>query len=424
MQSFEHNNTGSFRMESPYFRFTYALKAPETKRQYPKRLEVFLDYLKLQGSTIEEKANQFYEFIKQDPKTFQNALLNYFIFQNERANIGEISQSTIPNYYKPIKLFCDMNDVIINWRLVTRGIPKGRHASEDMVPTRDEIKKLLEYPDRRIKPIVLIMISSGIRLGAWDYLKWKHIIPIKSDSEDELGKVIAAKIIVYAGDNEQYYSFITSEAYQSLKDWMDYRGSYGETITGESWLMRNLWKTTNMRYGSKSGLAQHPVRLRSSGIKSLVCKALFQQNVRPILEKGNKRHEFKGLHGFRKFFKTHCEPLMKPANVELLLGHDLGISKSYYKPLESDVLKDYLKAVDALTFYSNSSQLTKKIQNLERENQDNNYLIKGKLLEKDEEIKKLQLKDIMKDEVLASISDKLNNLTKELNTLKKNEAII
>ncbi len=139
-------------MDSPFFRLIYALKAPETKRQYPKRLEVFLDYLKLQGSTIEEKANQFYEFIKQDPKTFQNAPLNYFIFQNERAKKGEISQSTIPNYYKPIKLFCDMNDVIINWRLVTRGIPKGRHVSEDRVPTRNEIKKLLEYPDRRIKP--------------------------------------------------------------------------------------------------------------------------------------------------------------------------------------------------------------------------------------------------------------------------------
>jgi len=205
-------------MDSPYFRFIYALKAPETKRQYPKRLEVFLDYLKLQGSTNEAKANQLYEFIKQDPKTFQIALLNYIIFQIDRAKKQEISESTIPNYYIPIKLFCDMNDIMINWRLVTRGIPKGRHASEDRVPTRDEIKKLLEYPDRRIRPIVLTMLSSGIRLGAWEYLKWKHVIPIKN--EDELDKVIAAKIIVYAGDYEQYYSFITDEAYQSLKDWI------------------------------------------------------------------------------------------------------------------------------------------------------------------------------------------------------------
>lgn len=404
MQSSNHSEINSCIVDSPYFRFVYALKAPETKRQYPKRLEVFLDYLKFHGSTIEEKANEFYEFIRRDPKTFQSALLNYILFQNNRAKNSEISESTIPNYYKPIKLFCDMNDIIINWRLVTRGIPKGRHASEDRVPTRDEIKKLLEYPDRRIKPIVLTMVSSGIRLGAWDYLKWKHIIPIKSKDQDKPDKIVAAKIIVYAGENEQYYSFITDETYQSLKDWMAYRESYGEKITGESWLMRNLWKTTNMKYGSKSGLAQHPVRLRSSGIKSLICKALFQQNVRPILEKGSKRHEFKGLHGFRKYFKTNCEPYMKPANVELLLGHDLGISKSYYKPFENDVLADYLKATGVLTFYSENLHLSKKLQDLEEINQNNNYIITGKLQEK--------------DDALTALSDQVMKLMEEVQQLK------
>jgi hypothetical protein len=29
----------------------------------------------------------------------------------------------------------------------------------------------MKYPDRRMKPIILIMISSGIRIGSWDYLK-------------------------------------------------------------------------------------------------------------------------------------------------------------------------------------------------------------------------------------------------------------
>ncbi|TVP40090.1 hypothetical protein [Candidatus Nitrosocosmicus arcticus] len=390
MQSINDIQGKSVIFDSPYFRFLYALKAPETKRQYPKRLEVFLDYLNLKGSTIEEKASQFYDFIRLDTKTFQNALLNYIVFQKGRAFTGEISESTIPNYYKPIKLFCDMNDIIINWRLVTRGIPKGRHASEDRVPTKDEMKELLDYPDRRIKPIVLTMLSSGIRLGAWDYLKWKHVIPIIND--DNTDEIIAAKIIVYAGENEQYYSFITSEAYQSLNDWMIYRASYGEKIIPDCWLMRNLWKTTNMKYGSKTGLAQHPQQLKSSGIKSLIGKALFQQNVRPILEKGMKRHEFKGLHGFRKYFKTHCEPIMKPANVELLLGHDLGISKSYYKPLERDVLKDYLKASQVLMMYSETLCLDKKIQDLEEKNQNNEYIISGKLQEKDKQLKQLNEK--------------------------------
>jgi hypothetical protein len=40
---------------------------------------------------------------------------------------------------------------------------------------------------------------------------------------------------------------------------------------------------------------------------------------------------------------------MRPVNVELTMGHDIGISKSYYKPTEKEVLEDYVKAVDILS---------------------------------------------------------------------------
>jgi hypothetical protein len=44
------------------------------------------------------------------------------------------------------------------------------------------------------------MVSSGIRIGAWDYLRWKHISPISNNK----GEIIAAKLLVYAGDSEEY----------------------------------------------------------------------------------------------------------------------------------------------------------------------------------------------------------------------------
>jgi len=39
------------------------------------------------------------------------------------------------------------------------------------------------------------MRSSGIRVGAWDNLRWKHVIPIKDDKKEEV--IVAAKLIVY-----------------------------------------------------------------------------------------------------------------------------------------------------------------------------------------------------------------------------------
>jgi hypothetical protein len=55
---------------------------------------------------------------------------------------------------------------------------------------------------------------------------------------------------------------------------------------------------------------------------------------------------------------------MLAANVELLLGHEIGVSSSYYKPREKDLLYDYLKAVPNLTIYKDKSEiLTKEFEN-------------------------------------------------------------
>ena len=38
-----------------------------------------------------------------------------------------------------------------------------------------------------------------------------------------------------------------------------------------------------------------------------------------------KIHDWKTLHGFRNFFKTQAERAMKSLNVEILIGHDIGL---------------------------------------------------------------------------------------------------
>ena len=190
-------------------------------------------------------------------------ILRFVLFHKERIDKKEISGATLINYIKAIKLFCEMSDISINWKKVTRGISRGKRYANDRIPTLEEIRKIVEYPDRRIKPIVYTMCSSGIRLGAWDYLKWNHIIPIRNDKNE----VIAAKIIVYAEEEEEYISFISFEAYYHLKEWMTYRENAGESITKDSWLMRNLWDVTTP---TGKGIATVPVKLKSSGIKRLM----------------------------------------------------------------------------------------------------------------------------------------------------------
>jgi hypothetical protein len=271
-----------------------------------------------------------------------------------------------------------MNDVLLPWKRITRGLPKPRRYANDRAPTIEEIRKIIEYPDRRIKSIVLIMASSGIRLGAWDYLRWKHIIPITRE-----GKIVAAKIRVYQGDPEEYFSFITPEAYFELEKWLLYRGECGEKITEESWILRNIWDRNK---GSRRtpGIIIQPRKLQSQGVKRLMETSLWTQGLRHKLENGTRRHEFQTDHGLRKWFKTRCELAgMMPINIEILMGHSVGISDSYYRATESELLEDYLKAIDSLTINEeNRLRMEVKILEVEKSRIDQLELSLKRLEEK------------------------------------------
>jgi integrase len=328
--------------EDPYSIFVFAMNAPQTREKYTTRLDRFFRFVNIQGNTMRERCKAFAEISKNDNIWALNSVRKFLQVYKERVEKKEITGATIRNYVKSIKLFCEMNDILIPWKKITRGLPRGRKYAEDRVPTIEEIRKIIEYPDRRIKAIVFTMVSSGIRVGAWDYLQWRHISPIERN-----GQVVAAKITVYAGSEEEYFSFITAEAYHELHKWMIYRKESGETIDSQSWVMRNIWDT---KRGYMKGLVTAPKKLKSSGVKRLMEDALWTQGLRKKLREGKRRHEFQTDHGLRKWFKTRCElSRMQPINIEELMNHSTGISDSYYTVTESQLLEDYLKAVPCLT---------------------------------------------------------------------------
>ena len=121
------------------------------------------------------------------------------------------------------------------------------------------------------------------------------------------------------------------------------------------------------------------------------------------IEIRKKRYEVMRCHGFRKFFNTICiESDMNIVSKELLMGHkqSLGLEKSYYRPTNDKLLNEYLKVIDDLTI-NNEFRLTKQVQELKTKNEDSEYVIKGKLQEKEEQIKSLE-------ESVKFLSDRFN----------------
>ena len=376
-------------------------------------MKTFFNFINIHpNGSLEEQCNLFASKGLEDHKWAFRNIIKFLQYQKERVEKEEITGATLRNFVKTIKLFCEMSDIPIQWKKITRGLPKTRKYADDRAPTLQEIQRICEYPDRRIKAIVYTMTSSGIRLGAWDYLQLKHIIPIERE-----GTIVAAKIIVYAGDNEEYFSFITPEAYFEIEKWMEYRKNCGENINENSWVMRQLWDTKKGYY--HHGTIKNPEKLKSSGIKRLIEDALWTQGIRKKSNLKKKRYEFQTDHGMRKWFKTQCEMSgMKSINIEVLMGHSIGISDSYYKITEEELLREYLKASDYL-IVSNVNQLQTKYNQIQLQNHNDIKLVKGKLYEKENEIETLNRNDQNKSDAIAALADKINELVLEIDRLKK-----
>ena len=115
--------------------------------------------------------------------------MQFISFQKERAGLGHISPSTIANYYKATKLFIEMNidTPVINWKRFP-GVCQGDEKLQMTGRRPSRSFENFQIPDRRNKPIVCTMASSGIRLGAWDFLQWKHVIPLKNEKDQVMAE--------------------------------------------------------------------------------------------------------------------------------------------------------------------------------------------------------------------------------------------
>src|SRR4029079_6315095 len=134
--------------------------------------------------TIQEKCSKLYA--NGNVNLLQSNIIRFINFQRERIVKKELSEGTLQNYIKALKLFLSMKDIILNWKKISKGLPTEKQSADDRIPTIDEIQRLIQYPDRRLKPIVYVMISCGMRVGSWDYLKWKNVVPIRDRTNNIL----------------------------------------------------------------------------------------------------------------------------------------------------------------------------------------------------------------------------------------------
>lgn len=78
-----------------------------------------------------------------------------------------------------IKLLLEMDDVKqerLNWKKINRLIPPAKRHGPDRPPTADEIRKILLHVNLRLKCVILILVSSGMRVGSLSWLRWQELM--------------------------------------------------------------------------------------------------------------------------------------------------------------------------------------------------------------------------------------------------------
>ena len=91
-----------------------------------RRLRIFFNHINLQiNITIEERCNYFAIKETKDPTWAFNCIVRFLQYQKNRVENKEITGATLRNFIKAIKLFCEMSDIPIQWKKITRGLPKN-----------------------------------------------------------------------------------------------------------------------------------------------------------------------------------------------------------------------------------------------------------------------------------------------------------
>ncbi|MDG6987840.1 MAG: site-specific integrase [Nitrososphaerota archaeon] len=309
--------------------------AHQTKENYILRIRAYL-------RRVGMSPDQFIQTVSTDPKAFEEDFVR-FIAEVSRGS----ASSTTAFWRDSLRRFLEINRVKgVDWDYVNQFIPKVRKSGQDRAPTLEEIRKVVAVADLRTKCLILFLTSSGARIGSTEYLRWRDI----QEVEFEGWKL--ANVTIYRGEPEEYDSFASPECYDYLLKYREIREKVGEVITPSSPV---FVREVNKRRFDQSKVK--PVGVRT--LKNQMGELLNQMKMREKLTdtKNYRSYEWKQCHSFRKFFKTRMEMSgVKPIITEMLMGHTIGVSGSYMKPTQDEMVSEYVKAIPNLTILSGSGE--------------------------------------------------------------------
>ena len=222
-----------------------------------------------------------------DPKALAKygRLLDDFVANLQAENLAP---GTVSNHVKGVKALFRVNGL----KLELPYSLSNRTVYTDRSPTPEELQRLLDIADLRLKVIVSMLALGGFRIGTLAKLQYRHV---KRDLEKMVTPIhVHVEAEITKGKYHDYDTFLGQEAADYLRTYLEIRrqGTQKippENIHDQSPLIRNHQR-------------KHPSPIDPSALHPLIHELYLKGGLiqkKPL----GRRYELRA-HSIRKFFRT------------------------------------------------------------------------------------------------------------------------
>jgi len=326
----------------PYLNFINSLKSEQTKLVYRKALIRYVEWYKIKSLD---------EILSLPIQQVEDRLIDYLLDLRKQ----DLSSSFIRLNFCVMKHFYFMNDVRINEKKISKFMGEFKKKNTDRGYTTSEIRSIMDQCDLRMKVIVSCLCSTSMRVGAIAGLQLKHLKKL-----EEYG---IYKFTIYEHTNDESICFCSPECARYIDSYLDYRTRAGEHLEGESFFIREQFDGNDIEQ-----VRMHGRGVTTYTISNILYAVVVKSGIRKINHSftGRERTKVPLNHGYRKWW-THeaVEAKMNPEIREMLLSHSIGLAGAYYRPSESEMAAEYMRAVNNGYFIiSEEGKLRRKVEML------------------------------------------------------------
>lgn len=271
-------------------------------------------------------------------------------FKNSLEDLAPYSSH---NYLAGVVMFLEYHKFPLTpdeRKRIRRGSPPKQTLTADAALTPEHIQKILTFSPPALKALIMVLASSGLRLGEALALRMSDVDtgtnPVRIYVRKEIAKTKLPRV-----------TFITSETAPVLMDWLKYRPEYIRNKNGP-----RIYKV----------LPENEPRLFPFNIDAT--EEMFTYAVKKAGLHKVDRNTGKAtihLHSFRKWFRSNLARAGGNASdvSEKLMGHIHGLNPAYVRISPEELARFYQENEHFLFIYRGMSVADReKVKNLADEN--------------------------------------------------------